>query len=108
MTGLSRQADIDTLVAWVDAGAPEGNPKDAPAPRKWVEGWDAGKPDLIVEAPVPFNVPAKGDIPYQWVIVPTNLKEDKWVVFRRSQARRSFGNSSHRGFYSRAGQSLDG
>jgi hypothetical protein len=75
------QSNIDTLVAWVDAGAPEGNPKDAPAPREWAEGgWNAGKPDLVVEAPVPFQVPAKGEIPYQWVIVPTNLKEDKWVV----------------------------
>jgi hypothetical protein len=74
------QPDIDTLVAWVDAGAPEGNPQDAPAPRKWVDGWAAGEPNLIVEAPVAFNVPAKGDVPYQWVIVPTNLKEDKWVV----------------------------
>jgi hypothetical protein len=74
------QSEIDTLVAWVDAGAPEGNPQDAPAPRKWVEGWAQGKPDLIVEAPVAFNVPAKGDVPYQWVIVPTNLKEDKWVI----------------------------
>jgi hypothetical protein len=74
------QADIDTIAAWVDAGAPEGNLKDAPAPRTWVDGWVAGKPDLIVKAPEPFNVPAKGDVPYQWVIVPTNLKEDKWVT----------------------------
>ncbi len=74
------QADIDTIAAWVDAGAPEGSPKDAPAPRTWVDGWVAGKPDLIVKAPEAFNVPAKGDVPYQWVIVPTNLKEDKWVT----------------------------
>jgi hypothetical protein len=74
------QSEIDTLIAWVDAGAPEGNPKDAPAARQFAEGWTAGKPDLVVEAPVPFNVPATGQIPYQWVIVPTNLKEDKWVV----------------------------
>ena len=42
------QAEIDTLVAWVDAGAPEGNPKDAPAPRQFVEGWNIGKPDLVL------------------------------------------------------------
>ena len=74
------QSEIDTILAWADAGAPEGNPQDAPAPRTFVEGWTQGKPDLIVEAPVPFNIPAKGDLPYEWVIVPTNLKEDKWVV----------------------------
>jgi hypothetical protein len=74
------QSDIGTLVAWVDAGAPEGNPHDAPPPRQFAEGWIAGNPDLIVETPVPYNVPATGEIPYQWVIVPTHLKEDKWVV----------------------------
>jgi hypothetical protein len=73
-------SEIDALVAWVDAGAPEGDPKDAPAPRKFAEGWTAGTPDLVVETPVAFNVPEKGQIPYQWVLVPTNLKEDKWVV----------------------------
>jgi len=74
------QSEIDTLAAWADAGAPEGNSKDAPAPRAFAEGWTQGKPDVVVEAPVPFNIPAKGEIPYQWVLVPTNLKEDKWVV----------------------------
>ena len=74
------QAEIDTLAAWVDAGAPEGNSQEAPAPRAFADGWTQGKPDLVVEAPVPFSVPAKGQIPYQWVLVPTNLKEDKWVV----------------------------
>ena len=108
MTALSRQSDIDTLVAWVDAGAPEGNPKDAPAPRKWVDGWVAGKPDLIVEAPEAFNVPAKGDVPYQWVIVPTNLKEDKWVT--SAEVRPGDRSVIHHivAFYSRAGQSMDG
>ena len=96
------QADIDTLVAWVDAGAPEGNPQDAPAPRKWVEGWDAGKPDLIVEAPVPFNVPANGSTSSQLVGDRSNQSKRRQVGgFRRSQARRSLGNSSYRGFYSR-------
>src|SRR6059036_1978802 len=39
------QSEIDTLVAWVDGGAPEGNPKDLPTPRQYVEGWNIGKPD---------------------------------------------------------------
>ncbi len=74
------QREIDTLVAWVDAGAPEGNPKDAPAPRKFVEGWTMGQPDLVVEMPNAFPVPATGVVDYQYVILPTNLKEDRWVV----------------------------
>ncbi len=74
------QSEIDTLVAWADAGAPEGNPKDAPAPRQFVEGWTIGKPDLVLEMPNAFPIPAKGVIDYQYVIIPTGLTEDKWVM----------------------------
>src|SRR5262249_22168491 len=74
------QAEVDTLVAWVDAGAPEGNKSDAPPPREWVEGWTIGKPDLILEMPNAFDVPDKGVIEYQYVIIPTGLKEDRWVM----------------------------
>jgi hypothetical protein len=73
------QNEIDTLVAWVDAGAPKGEPKDAPPPHHWVEGWSIPKPDLVLEMPVEIHVPAKGEIDYQYVLVPTPFKEDVWV-----------------------------
>src|SRR5579864_5543095 len=41
------QTEIDTLVSWADGGAKEGNTKDAPAPRQFVDGWNIGKPDLV-------------------------------------------------------------
>lgn len=74
------QTEIDTIVKWVDAGTPEGDAKDAPAPLQFVEGWAMGKPDLVVEMPKAFHVPATGQVEYQYVIIPTGLKEDKWVV----------------------------
>src|ERR1043166_4492108 len=40
------QQDVDTLVKWVDAGAPEGNPKDLPKALAFVDGWNIGKPDV--------------------------------------------------------------
>jgi hypothetical protein len=73
------QSEIDTLVAWVDGGVKEGDPKDAPAPRTFVEGWNIGKPDLVLQMPKAFEVPPSGTIEYQYVIIPTGLKEDKWV-----------------------------
>jgi hypothetical protein len=73
-------ADIEKLTSWVDAGAPEGNPKDAPAPRGFVEGWSIGQPDLIVEMPQSYQVPAKGTIEYTYVILPTHFTEDRWVI----------------------------
>ena len=72
-------AAIDTIVKWVDGGAPEGDPRDLPKPTEWVEGWTIGKPDMVVEIPQPFEVPASGVIEYQHVIVPTNFTEDRWI-----------------------------
>jgi hypothetical protein len=73
------QSEIDTLVAWADGGAKEGDPKDAPAPRQFVDGWNIGKPDLVLETPNAFDVPATGQVEYQYVIIPTNLTEDRWI-----------------------------
>lgn len=73
------EAQIQTLVAWVDNGAPEGNAKDKPAPRKFVEGWNI-KPDMVIDAPNPFKLPATGTIDYQYMVVKGNIKEDLWVT----------------------------
>ena len=74
------QAEIDTIVAWVDSGAKEGDPRDAPPARKFVEGWNIGRPDLILEMPEAFDVPAAGEVEYRYVILPTHLPEDRWVL----------------------------
>jgi hypothetical protein len=74
---LSKQ-EIDTLVAWVDGGAKEGNPNEAPKPREWVDGWNIPKPDLVLEMQS-FHIPAKGDVPYQYIVLPTKFTEDKWI-----------------------------
>jgi mono/diheme cytochrome c family protein len=72
-------AEVDTLVGWVRGGALEGNPQDAPAPIEWSDGWSIGKPDVILEIPIEYNVPATGTIPYQYIVFPTGFTEDKWV-----------------------------
>jgi hypothetical protein len=74
------QREIDTLVAWASSGAQEGDPKDAPAPASFTEGWGMGKPDVIFEMPAAFEVPASGTIEYQYIVIPTGFTEDKWVV----------------------------
>ena len=73
------QKDIDTLVSWVDAGAPEGDPKDLPQPLSFVDGWNIGQPDMVLEMPEPFQVPASGTIEYQYVVLPYKFTEDRWV-----------------------------
>jgi hypothetical protein len=75
---LSR-AEIDTLGSWVNAGAPAGDPKDAPPPRDWPRGWNIGTPDVVFEMPKAFPLPAKGAVDYQYLILPTHFTEDRWV-----------------------------
>src|SRR5262245_37590536 len=40
------QQELDTIVSWVEAGAPKGEDKDLPAPPKFADGWTIGKPDV--------------------------------------------------------------
>jgi mono/diheme cytochrome c family protein len=72
------QAQIETLVAWVDNGAPEGDAKDKPAPRTFQDGWNL-KPDMIISMPKAFQLPATGTIDYQYILVKGDIKEDLWV-----------------------------
>src|SRR4029077_962586 len=81
---LSEQ-DIATLVAWANAGAPEGDKKVLSPPINWLEGWGIPKPDVVFQLPKPFNIPATGQIEDQYVIIPTVSTEDKWV--QRREAR---------------------
>ena len=73
------QQDVDTIAAWVDAGAPRGDYRDLPAAPRFADGWTIGTPDAIFTMTEDFKVPAEGTIPYQYIRVPTNLTEDKWI-----------------------------
>src|SRR5829696_49631 len=73
------QNEIDTIVKWVSAGAPEGNPSRMPALPKFPEGWQIGTPDVVFEMPAAYSIPAKGEIAYQYFEVPTNFTEDRWM-----------------------------
>ena len=64
--------DIATLTAWADNGALEGDAKDKPAALTFQDGWNI-KPDIIVEMPKPFQIPATGTINYKYVLVKTNF-----------------------------------
>lgn len=75
------QKEIDTIVAWVEGGTKEGDPKDMPANPKYTQGWQIGKPDVVLPMTTEFHIPAEGVIPYKYFAVPTNFTEDKYVQF---------------------------
>lgn len=70
--------EIETIKAWVEGGAPEGNPKDLPKQPEFAEGWRLGKPDLIIDIGEDYVVKPGNDI-YEHFIVPTNLKQGIWI-----------------------------
>ena len=80
------QQDIDTLVKWVDQGAPEGDPKAVPPLPKFASGWQIGEPDVVFEMPETFTVPAEGTVPYMYFTVPSNFKEDKYIAAMEARA----------------------
>lgn len=73
------EAEIRKIVAWVDAGAPEGDAKDRPSPVEWQEGWNI-QPDEIFQMPDPYTVPATGTLDYVYVVIPTGFTQDTWVT----------------------------
>jgi hypothetical protein len=74
-----KDADKDTIVKWVAAGAPEGNPADLPPQPVYENGWTIGEPDAIFTMQEDYPLPASGEVAYQYFEIPTNLTEDKWV-----------------------------
>jgi hypothetical protein len=72
-------AQIRTLVSWVDGGAKPGDPKDAPAAKQFIDGWNIGKPDRVIEMPLSYTVPAEGTVDYQYMVIPGNFTQDTWV-----------------------------
>jgi hypothetical protein len=86
----------ETIIAWADGGAPQGDPKKLPTAPAFVDGWEIGKPDAIFTMEKPYPVPASGTIEYQYVQVPTNLTEDKWIQAIQVNARRRASRSAIR------------
>jgi hypothetical protein len=68
----------DAIISWVDTGMKEGSAKDLPPAPKFETGWNIGKPDVVLTARE-YEVPAEGTINYQYFLIPTNFKEDKWI-----------------------------
>ncbi len=73
------EAERATLIAWAEQGAPLGDPKLVPPPKEFPEGWTIGKPDLVIEAPESFTVPAQGVVDYVRLRVPSGFAEDRWI-----------------------------
>ena len=72
-------AEKSTILRWVANGAPKGDPKDLPPAPHYPQGWSIGTPDVILEMPEDYKIPADGVIAYEYFYIPTNFTEAKWV-----------------------------
>src|SRR5258708_3698896 len=72
--------EIALIQTWVKAGMPEGSAAEKPEPPKFASGWRLGEPDLVVEMPAAYHVPADGPDIYRNIAIPLGLTEDKWVT----------------------------
>jgi mono/diheme cytochrome c family protein len=72
------QLEIDTIAAWVDNGAVEGNTQDKPKAVQFPSGWRI-EPDVIVSIPEAHAVPAKGNGEIKAFLIPNPFSQDTWV-----------------------------
>jgi len=82
--------EISTIRQWVDAGAPAGDARNVPPPRQWPDGWQLGKPDLVVTLPEPYTLQANGTDVFRIFVMPLPVSQARFVrglEFRPGNAR---------------------
>ena len=76
--------DINTVVSWIDAGTPEGDPADAPPPiefpdlAEWRLAAEFGQPDHVIKS-AQWDVPANGQDLWWNPEVPTGITEERCI-----------------------------
>ncbi len=79
--------EIATIVKWVDAGAPRGNPSDMPAPRQFADSsqWQIGKPDVVIKYPT-YTVPAAGPDLFGNLYADIPIAKDRYIKAVQTRA----------------------
>jgi hypothetical protein len=73
-------SEVETIVKWVDGGAPMGNFADLPPPREFGDpnAWQIGEPDLIVKFPK-YLVPAESPDLYGELFADIPIDQDRYI-----------------------------
>jgi len=72
--------EVQTIVSWIDGGAPKGDMADMPKMPALAEGWTIGTPDAVFSMTEDYKIPAAGTIQYLYIRIPVNLPEDRWYT----------------------------
>src|SRR5262249_35926177 len=69
-----------TIADWVAAGSARGDAAAEPPPLRFPESrWKIGEPDLVIRTAVPDRIPATGQVPYEYTVLPHLFAEDTWL-----------------------------
>ena len=71
--------EIRVLQRWVEDGAPQGDPADLPVPPQWTDGWQLGKPDLVVTLSQPYMLQADGSDVSRVFVFPVPVNGTRYV-----------------------------
>ena len=74
-----RADQIDTIRHWVEAGMKEGSAGDLPAAPRWPEGWQLGKPDMVLTPDRPFHLAPGTEDVYRNLIVHPSIASEVYV-----------------------------
>ena len=104
-------SEIDTIVKWVDAGAPQGNPADMPPARQFGDpnAWTIGTPDIIVKFPK-YLVPAAAPDLYGDLFADIPIDSDRYIkaIQTRSATAQSHKVVHHALSYTVAPDAIEG
>ena len=76
--------EIRLVARWVADGAPEGEPRDLPSPRRFPTGWTLGTPSAVLAMEEPFTVPPRTKDIYRCFVVPIRIPGE-WRMIRASE-----------------------
>lgn len=72
--------EIDLIQRWIEGGAPEGDSEEtAKTAARWTEGWQLGKPDLVVTLDRPFALPADGTDVFRIFVLAIPVDVERYV-----------------------------
>jgi hypothetical protein len=73
------EEEIATIRRWAQDGAPRGDPREEPRPPEPKAGWTLGTPDLILEIPETFRIPAEGEDVNMHFLLPLELSKERYL-----------------------------
>ena len=71
--------EIELIARWIKQGKPEGDSKNLPPPPRFTEGWKLGQPDIVVNMPTAYEIPAEGPDIYRNFVLPLDIPQGKYI-----------------------------